>query len=227
MSNTNKKYDVTKFERPSVTVDLVIFTIKDNDLKILLIKRGEEPFKDMWALPGGFVKMDESLELAAKRELLEETGVRNVYLEQLYTFGDVNRDPRTRVITVSYFALLPSDDLKLAASTDAIDARWHSVKSLPKLAFDHREIIKVAIERLKNKMNYSNVVYSLLGEKFRLSQLQTVYETILDQKLDKRNFRKWIQSQDLLEATGEKELDGAHRPAMLYRFKRKEVVFFN
>ena len=226
-TNKNKKYNVDKYDRPSVTVDLLIFTIKDNDLQIILVRRKAWPYEGMWALPGGFVKMDESLEEAAKRELEQETGVKGVYLEQLYTFGDLGRDPRTRVVTVAYFALTPSDKLKLQASADSAQARWFTVKKLPNLAFDHKNIIEFGIERLRNKIGYSNIVYGLLRDKFRLSDLQKVYEVILGQALDKRNFRKKMLSLGLLESTGQKEVDGAHRPAMLYEFKQREVVFFD
>lgn len=219
-------YDVTKFDRPSVSVDVLVLTIENNELKILLIKRGEEPFEGQWALPGGFVKIDESLEKAALRELGQETGVKNVYLEQLYTFGDPKRDPRTRVITVSYFALVNSDNFELKASTDAVEVQWFSTERLPKLAFDHQKIVDYALNRLKAKVEYSNIVYGLLPEKFRLSELQKVYEIILNKKMDKRNFRKWILSLKLLEATGQKDADGAHRPAELYRFKKREPILF-
>ena len=181
----------------------------------------------MWAIPGGFVRTEESLESAAMRELLEETGVKNVYLEQLYTFGDPFRDPRTRVITVAYFALIPAESTKLQASTDASDAQWYSVKELPALAFDHKEIVKAGIERLRSKIGYSNIVYGLLPNEFRLSELQKVYEVILNQKVDKRNFRKKMLSLQLLESTGKREIDGAHRPAMLYRFKSRKTVIFD
>lgn len=220
-------YDLSKFERPSVTVDVLIFTIKNERLQILLVKRGIEPFKNSWALPGGFVRMNESLEEAAIRELSEETGVRSVYLEQLYTFGDPKRDPRTRVITVSYFALIPSEKIKLHSSTDVSDASWFLISNLPGLAFDHKKIIQTGVTRLKNKAGYSNIGYGLLPEKFRLSELQKTYEAILGHPLDKRNFRKRMSSLGFLEATGQKEMEGAHRPAMLHRFKTKEVVFFD
>lgn len=219
--------DTNKFEKPSVTVDLLVFTVLDDDLKIILVKRGIDPFKNMWALPGGFVGINETLEEAAKRELFQETGVGDVYLEQLYTFGDVKRDPRTRVITVSYFALIPSENIKLHATTDAKDAQWFPVDKLPKVAFDHKKIIDYGIERLKSKIGYSNIVYGILPKRFRLSQLQKVYEIILGQKLDKRNFRKRMLSLGLLRSTGKRELGGAHRPAMLYEFKTREVVLFD
>lgn len=230
--NTNdvrleKGYDASKFERPSVTVDVLVFTIQENELKLLLVKRGVEPFKNMWALPGGFVKMNESLDSAARRELGEETGVKEVYLEQLYSFGEPKRDPRTRVITVAYYALIPSEMLQLQASTDTTDAQWFAIKSLPPLAFDHKEIVSVGRDRLKSKLGYSSVAMGLLPKEFRLSELQKVYEVILDHGVDKRNFRKKMLSLDLLESTGKKEIEGAHRPAMLYRFNTKNVVVFD
>lgn len=222
-----KNYNLNDYQCPSVTVDILVFTIENNELKVLLIKRGIEPFKDEWALPGGFIRMDESLEDAALRELLQETGVKNVYLEQLYTFGEPKRDPRTRVITVVYFALVPSTKLDLKASSDAADVSWFPINKLPKLAFDHKRIIDYAINRLKSKIEYSNIVYGLLHPKFRLSELQKVYEIILNKKMDKRNFRKWILSLGLLESTGEKDIDGAHRPAELFKFKKREPVMFD
>lgn len=223
MDNTN----IREFEKPSVAVDLLIFTIKDGELQIVLVKRGIEPFKDSWALPGGFVRIDEAVDEAAKRELREETGLKEVYLEQLYTFGQVNRDPRARVITVAYFALTPYSKMKLEASTDVVEARLFPVKRLPSLAFDHTEIVAAGISRLRNKIQYSNIVYGLMSDQFRLSDLQKVYEIILGEELDKRNFRKKMASLDLLEDTGKMEVEGAHRPAKLYRFKKKDVVFFD
>lgn len=226
-SGLPENYNLNQYQCPSVTVDILVFTIEDSELKVLLIKRAIKPFKDEWALPGGFIKMNESLEDAALRELVEETGVKNVYLEQLYTFGDPGRDPRTRVITISYFALVPSAKLDLKASTDAADVAWFPIKKLPQLAFDHKIIIDYAMNRLKSKIEYSNIVYGLLLPKFRLSELQKVYEVILSKKMDKRNFRKWILSLGLLESTGEKDTDGAHRPAELFKFKKREPIMFD
>ena len=217
-------YDKNKYERPSVTVDIVIFTVMDKDLKVLLIKRKLPPFKDSWAIPGGFVKIDESLEDAALRELYEETNVSDVYLEQLYTFGEVERDPRMRVITVSYFALISSDRLELKASTDAIDVRWFSTKELPALAFDHKKIIDYAVTRVKYKLEYTSVGFQLLPEEFTLTELQKTYEIILDKELDKRNFRKKIMSLNILEDTGKKMMKSLHRPAKLYRFSQDKFI---
>ncbi|MEI7718364.1 MAG: NUDIX domain-containing protein [archaeon] len=210
----------TFYPKPSVTVDILVFTIKNSDLKILLIKRGLEPFKEMWAIPGGFTRIDESLELAAKRELEEETGIKEVYLEQLYTFGDVNRDPRGRVITIAYMALVNSEEIHLSAQTDAKDANWFSVSKIPKLAFDHNKIVDYALKRLKWKFEYTTVAFSLLPEKFTLTQLQELYETVFQKKLDKRNFRKKILSLNILE---EEEImtDVSHRPPQLYSLKKR------
>lgn len=222
----NTKSNSKKYPHPAVTVDVLIFTIDDNQLKVVLVKRGIPPFKDMWAIPGGFVRSDESLEQAATRELSEETGVSRVYLEQLYTFGDPKRDPRERVITVSYMALVPINKIKLSASTDVTEAKLFDTGKLPPLAFDHKKIFDYALKRLRAKIEYTNIVYSLLTPQFRLSQLQKVYEVVLQKKLDKRNFRKRMLSLDLLKSSGKKDFQGAHRPAMLYQFKKREVVFF-
>lgn len=212
------------YPRPSVTVDLVIFTIADDDLKVLLIRRGGEPFKGCWALPGGFVEIDESLEAAAARELSEEAGVTNVYLEQLYTFGDPGRDPRGRVISVSYFALVDADRQHIRAASDAADARWHSVFdsiSDNNLAFDHKRILDYAVWRLRNKIEWTTVGYELLPKKFTLSELQRVYEIILQKPVDKRNFRKKVLAQGRIRELSETRSDVAHRPARLYSFRKK------
>ncbi|QQS45288.1 MAG: NUDIX hydrolase [Acidobacteriota bacterium] len=213
-----------KYPRPSVTVDVVIFTIAEDDLKVLLIRRGAEPFKDCWALPGGFVEIDESLEDAAARELKEEVGVTSVYLEQLYTFGDPGRDPRGRVISVSYFALIDADRQRIRAASDAADARWHSVfdRNLGgNLAFDHKRILDYALWRLRNKIEWTTVGYELLPKKFTLSELQRVYEIILQKPVDKRNFRKKVLAQGRIRELSETRKDGAHRPARLYSFRKK------
>ena len=211
-------YDPSKYERPSVTVDVVMMSLRQGDLQVLLIKRRAWPFEGMWAIPGGFVNMDESLETAAKRELREETGVEDVYLEQLYTFGDPGRDPRTRVITVVYFALLDSERLQVRAADDAADVNWFSVYDLPALAFDHAKILQYSLERLRGKLEYTTIAFSLLSEQFTLRELQRVYEIILHRRLDKRNFRKKILSTGILEDTNVKKMEGTHRPARLYRF---------
>jgi len=207
------------YPRPSVTVDLVIFTTANHDLKVLLIRRSQEPFKGRWALPGGFVDIDESLEHAAARELKEEVGVRNVYLEQLYTFGDPKRDPRGRVISVAYFALVDAEHQRVVAASDAAEAGWHSVFDPPKLAFDHRKILDYAVWRLRNKLEWTTVGYELLPKKFTLSELQRVYEIILQRPVDKRNFRKKILAQGKIRELNETRADVAHRPAKLYSFR--------
>ena len=211
-------YEVEEFERPSVAVDDIIFTVKDDDLKVALVKRNEKPFEGKWALPGSFVGMEESLEEAAERTLKEKTGVeRKVYMEQLYTFGKPERDPRTRVITVGYFALVNEEDIGLQETGNVKDIRWHSVYSLPELGFDHDEIIQYAVKRLRWKIEYSTAVFSLLPEQFTLTQLQDTYEIILDEELDKRNFRKKIKKQGLVEETGKRQKNVSHRPAKLYK----------
>ena len=219
--------DVTRYERPAVTVDVLIFSIQDGRLQVALIKRGLPPFMDCWALPGGFVRADESLEEAARREIAEEAGVEELFLEQLYTFGEPGRDPRMRVITVAYYALVPADRVLLRAATDAADVSWFAIDAVPELAFDHRMILDHALDRLKSKLEYSSIAYGLLPKKFRLSELQSVYEVILGRTLDKRNFRKKILALNLLESTGKLDSGGAHRPAELFRFKKRKMVFFD
>ena len=211
-------YDASKYERPSVTVDVVMMSLRQRDLQVLLVKRRSWPFEGCWAIPGGFVKMDESLEAAAKRELQEETAVQDVYLEQLYAFCDPGREPRTRVITVVYFARLDSARLQVKAASDAADVGWFSVYNLPSLAFDHAKILEYALNRLRGKLAYTTIAFNLLPEQFTLRELQRVYEIILHRRLDKRNFRKKILSTGILEDTGAKKMEGTHRPARLYRF---------
>lgn len=208
---------------PSVTVDVIIFTLYDNDLQVLLVKRGNPPFEGMWAIPGGFVGIDESLERAALRELEEETGVRDVYLEQLYTFGDAGRDPRGRVITVAYFALVPATAVQPRAGYDAAEARWWSMYDLPPLAFDHAGILAYALQRLRYKLEYTAVGFELLPEAFTLSELQAAYEIILGEKLDKRNFRRKILNADVIEEAGGYRT-GEGRPAKLYHFRDDAVA---
>jgi len=216
------RYD---YPRPALTVDCVVFgydTREGSDLKVLLIRRGAEPFKGRWALPGGFVHLDETLEAAALRELEEETGISNLYLEQLYTYGAVDRDPRERVVSVAYYALIALEGRKLVASTDADHAAWFTLTDKPALAFDHEEILEAAVNRLRGKVNYQPIGFHLLPEKFKLSQLQHLYEVILERNLDKRNFRKKILRMDVLEELDEIEQDVAHRAARLYRFDKEK-----
>jgi 8-oxo-dGTP diphosphatase len=200
-----------------IAVDVVMFTIQDSILKVLLIKRRIPPFQGKMAIPGGFVLEKESLEEAALRELREETGVDQVYLEQLYTFGEPQRDPRGRVVSVAYYALMAADRVVLAAGSDAADARWWPVKKLPELAFDHRRILDYALERLRNKLEYTTVGFQLLPRKFTLTELQAVYEAILGKGLDKRNFRKKMEMLKILKPLPEWRPTG-RKPARLYRF---------
>lgn len=208
--------------RPALTVDCVLFGFGEGELKVLLIQRALQPFKGLWALPGGFVQLDETLDEAARRELEEETGLKNVYLEQLYTFGAVDRDPRERVVSVAYYALVKSADHVATGASDASDARWFSITDLPRLAFDHREILKTALERLRSKVRYEPIGFELLPPKFTLPQLQHLYEAVLQTELDKRNFRKKILSMGLLVALDEQVRTGAHRPAQLFRFDARK-----
>jgi len=213
-----------QYPHPAVTTDIVIFTIRDAQLKLLLIKRKGEPFKGMWALPGGFLQLDESLEEGARRELEEETGLSGVYLEQLYTFGHPERDPRERVITVAYYALIPSERIHLRAATDAEAIGWFAMDEMPTLAFDHPKIVNVAHHRLVAKLDYSTIAFQFMPGEFTLAELQGVYEMILQEEVDKRNFRKWVLAMEKIEETGDVRRDGAHRPARLYRVKNPGMV---
>jgi 8-oxo-dGTP diphosphatase len=200
---------------------VILFTIAERRLEVLLVRRQLPPFEGRWALPGGFVRMDESLDDAARRELREEAGVEVRWLEQLYTFGEVERDPARRVITVAYFALIDGAKLDPHAGSDASAVRWHPVETLPRLAFDHARIVRYAHERLRYKTEYAPVAFQLLPETFTLSDLQDGYEIILGKLLDKRNFRRKVLALDILEPTGEERREGPGRPAALYRFRQR------
>ena len=267
-----ERYDKDRYDKPAVTVDMLIFTInkeRDYALELLLIERGGHPFIGKWAIPGGFVKMDESLEAAATRELKEETGLSDIYMEQLYSFGDVGRDPRMRVISVAYMALVPKEKLKPVAGDDAVNVRWFAVHRDEKsgkleleadetpnadgaankgaasgtaaitaaydvageevlkckkkltgadLAFDHEKVINTALERLKNKVEYTDIAFELAGEKFTLTQLQMVFEAVLGKKLHKPNFRRGIAGR--VEKTDELETKSSNRPSILYTKKK-------
>jgi 8-oxo-dGTP diphosphatase len=204
--------------RAALSVDCVVFGLDEAELEVLLIRRGLEPFANRWALPGGFMRVDETLEQAARRELEEETGLNKVFLEQLFTFDAIDRDPRERVVTVAYYALVKLSDHKVRAATDAADAAWFAISDLPELAFDHAEIFEVALARLRGKVRYQPLGFELLPRKFTLTQLQRMYEAILDRPLDKRNFRKKILGMDLLVELDEVQKDVAHRAARLYKF---------
>ena len=211
-----------EYPRAALTVDCVVFGLDDLALKVMLIRRALAPFEGQWALPGGFVRVTETLEEAARRELEEETGLRNIFLEQLYTFGAVDRDPRERVISVAYYALVNLRDHDVRAASDASDAAWFGVHDTPSLAFDHAGILQIALERLRGKVRYQPVGFELLPKKFTLSQLQHLYELVLERALDKRNFRKRVLGMDLLVELDEVEQDVAHRAARLYRFDERK-----
>jgi 8-oxo-dGTP diphosphatase len=197
----------------------VVFGWDGRALKVLLIQRNEAPFAGQWALPGGFVQMEEELEDAARRELTEETGLGEMYLEQLFTFGGVARDPRGRVVTVAYYALIDLHRYALpAGATDARDAAWFAFPDLPPLAFDHDRILQTAYKRLQGKITYQPIGFELLPPKFSISQLQNLYETILGESFDRRNFRKKLLSMEILVELDEYETGGPHRAARLYRF---------
>ncbi len=207
-----------KFFQSAFSVDNVIFGFDEGDLKVLLIKRGESPFEGSWALPGDLVYPTEDLDTAAVRILEELTSLKNVYLEQVKTFGGVDRHPLGRVITIAYYSLVKISDYKLRPSSFAAKASWHSVASIDQLAFDHSEILTACVERLKQSVRQRPVGFQLLPPKFTLTELQHLYEAILDTELDKRNFRKKILSMNLLVDLDQIQEGVAHRPAKLYKF---------
>jgi 8-oxo-dGTP diphosphatase len=213
-----------QYPHPAVTVDCVVFGLGDDDLKVLLIERKHAPCARCWAIPGGFVNLDETLDAAARRELREETGVENVYLEQFHTFGEPGRDPRERVISVAFYVLVKPEDYSLCASSDARDVRWFSLKRLPRLAFDHQEILARAAQCLRDKLGREPVGFELLPEKFKLPQLQRLYELILERPLDKRNFRRRMLASGVLLALREWDRSAQRRPARLYRFDRRKCL---
>jgi ADP-ribose pyrophosphatase YjhB (NUDIX family) len=207
-----------------VAVDAIVFGYsRENGVSLLLIKRKYDPFKGSWAIPGGFVLDNESLEDAVARELEEETGVKINYLEQLYTFGNPGRDPRKRILSIAYFGLVKSSQFeKLKADTDAEDAEWFNFKHLPKLAFDHKKIISVAIQRLRGKIVYQPIGFELLDKKFPFSDLEHLYSTLLDRPIDRRNFKKKVMGFGILDELNEKaKSSGAGRPGNLFQFNKK------
>ena len=212
----------------AVATDSAVFSIRSGRLVVLLIKRGIDPFKGRWALPGGFVSADESLDAGARRELAEEASLSGVYLEQLASFGAPDRDPRGRVVAVAYLGLLRIDAQTPEAGSDASETRWHDVDALPKLAFDHAEVIALARQRLRMKLGYSNIILQLMPDVFTLAELQTAIEIVRGSALDKRNFRKHILGQAMVVETGDKRLQGAHRPAALFRSAAPgKVVYYD
>lgn len=207
-----------------LTVDTVILTVLEGKLQVVLVKRLDQPFAGQWALPGGFVRPEESLEDAALRELREATGVEELYLEQLYTFGEPARDTRGRVVSVAYVALIAADRCPLTPHRLEAEARWFSVYELPEMAFDHGEMLSVALERVRTKLEYTTIGFQLMPRTFTLQELQSTYEIILDRALDKRNFRRRLKLLELVEAVGEKRAEGPGRPAELYRFPELDFV---
>ena len=203
-----------------ITVDVVILTLKNNLLQVLLVKRLNEPFKDKWAIPGGYVRLSENLDQAALRVLKERTNVDNIYLEQLYTFGDPLRYPNARVITCAYFALVRAEDLNIVTSENIA---WHKVSDLPALAFDHREIIEYSLKRTRERLELCPVAYQLLNEKFTQTEMQKAYELIMTKKLDKRNFRKKALCTDGLIELDEYTKSSSKRPARLYTIENIQL----
>ncbi len=226
------QYNIHDFDVPLTSVDLVIFTIKDQALHVLLVQRGEHPFKGMWALPGGFIDIhnDDDLEATALRKLYQKTGVKTPYLEQLQGFGNRARDPRGWSATFSYFALIPSENIQLVHGANADAARWFVIEDggiALDLAFDHAQILRVAVQRLRSKVEYSSLPVHLLPEEFTLSELQRVHEIVLGRSIDKSAFRKRIREGDFLEEVPNGWRHGSNRPARLYRLARGQpTVYF-
>lgn len=215
--------DLAQYESPRLAVDIILFRYHNKELDVLLLQRKNAPFKNAWAVPGGFVRIDESVEDAALRELQEETGVKDIYIEQLYTFGDIQRDPRGRVVSIAYFGLINDDiELTLHRGEEAKDLQWHSVQQLPQYVFDHNSILEYALLRLRYKVEYTTIGFELLPEKFTLTELQELYQTVLDKEIDKRNFRKKIDALQILHETKEFRTEGLRRPAKLYTLKKEK-----
>lgn len=213
-----------KHKHAVIATDVVILTIEEGDLKVLLIKMKKAPFQKHWAVPGGLVRGDESLDDSARRHLASKTGLKNLYLEQLAAFGEPKRDPFGRVVSVAYFALIPVGTRELKTTEEYGGVAWFPIKHLPSLAYDHKEIIMEALARLKAKLEYTNIVYGFMPPEFTLTEIQRVYEIILNRPLDKRNFRKKVLELKLIVVAKGKR-SGAYRPAQLYRFKERKQVF--
>lgn len=209
-----------KYPRPALTADAVVFGLDEGELKVLLIQRGREPFAGRWALPGGFVQVGESPDAAVRRELGEETGLQRIFLEQLATFGEPDRDPREHTVTVAYYALVNQTEHKPTSASDAAAAAWFPAGHPPPLAFDHDRILATALERLRAKLRYQPVGFELLPERFPLRSLQHLYESVWERPLDKRNFRKKLLAMGILRETKAREKDVRHRAARLYAFDR-------
>lgn len=225
MKKQKNKIKSETIKTPKVAVDVLVFTIKENYLNVLLIKISRGPYKDKWALPGRSVELSETLDEAARDVLREKGGIRGIYLEQLYSFGDIKRDVRKRIISVAYFALVDSNKFRPKTTKYYSTIDWREINKLPIMAFDHRKIIKLGLERLRNKIEYSNIAYGLLPREFTLTGLQKVYETILGRNLDKRNFRKKIRMLNIIEPAKKKKYGQRNRPAELYHFKKRSLIF--
>lgn len=212
---------MARYPKPSVTVDIVVFSVFDDDLKVLLIRRGKPPFAGRWAFPGGFVDANEPIEAAARRELAEETGLRLAHLEQLHTFGDPGRDPRGWTISVVYWTLVNADQVRPQAATDAADVNWFSAFRPPPLAFDHDDILRCAIRQLQQKLDGTSVGLELLPRRFTLNQLQRLYEIIWQRPLERRRFRRTMLARGELVEVGQARATGSRRPAKLYSFRQQ------
>lgn len=210
-----------KYPHPAVTTDCIVFGFDGTKLNLLLINRGIEPYKGSWALPGGFMKIDETAEQGALRELQEETGVKDIYIEQLQAFTAVDRDPRERVMTIAFMAFVRQEKYEVIAGDDAAKAQWFPVNSLPQLAFDHKEIITLALDKLRWKMTYEPLAFRLLNKTFTISQLQTIYEVVFDKKFDRRNFHKKLTSLGYIISTDEQQKTNG-RPSTLYTFDERK-----
>ena len=217
----------TKYEFAVIATDTVLFAMIEDELKVLLIEMNKFPFVGSWAAPGGLVKANESVDEAARRNFKERAGVVSVYTEQLYTFGKINRDPFGRVVSVAYMGLTADKDLRVKAGKEYKGIKWFNVYDLPKLAYDHDEVIATALERLRSKLEYTNIVFKLLPKEFTMHELQKTYEVIRGEKLDKRNFQKKVLKIDMVEKLDKKQLGSAHRPAQLFTAKNTDVVQLN
>ena len=210
---------------PALAVDTMIFTIREGEMCVLLIQIGQGPYQDKWALPGGIVQIDETLDQAAQNVLAKKAGIKGLHMEQLYSFSGIDRDVRGRVVSVAYFALVDSDGFSVETMEYYSAIEWKEVKKLPQMAFDHKEMIQYGVERLRSKIEYSNIVYGLLPKEFTLTEMQDVYEAIIGHPIDKRNFRKKILSLNILIETDKERTGLKNRPAKLYRFNKRQLVF--